>query len=488
MTLNGELLRDCGYSLKKKGYTIKVLNLDDKSSSDCYNPLMYIKENHNNIGYYDNENPIQEDDVMSLINTIMANTKSDNIQNTSGDPFWEKAEMIYLQALFYYTIRHYDKAHQNFTTVLNLIRLSNPDSTGVSNLDRLFDAWEKEEPEAIGVKQYKHFKVAASAPKMMSTIIMVATARLASFNIKEIANMTDTDTMELNRIGMPLDDNSPLLKQINSESNKHIGNGKIAYFVITKPSNNTFNYLASIFYTQLFEIIDENAKLCGGSLATPVEIYMDEWAQLGEIPRFVEELAYLRGLNVGITVGLQSLSQLKQKYKDSWESVLDCCDSTLFLGGMSKETLEYLVALLGKKTWYKKSSGRTYARQGSSSTNWDVVGRELATLDELSKMPGGNCVLFIAGIGAFYSKLYNLKEHPNYSELYEPRDKNYQKLYDHKKELQYGENADYKMLCDSGLSFAIPIEKPKIIKVDKDDLKELKRMGIIRFEDLIIKK
>ncbi len=481
-------MRDCGYSLKKKGYTIKVLNLDDKSCSDCYNPLMYIKENHNNIGYYDEEHPIQEDDVMSLINTIMANTKSENIQNTSGDPFWEKAEMIYLQALFYYTLRHYDKAHQNFTTVLNLIRLSNPDSTGVSNLDRLFDSWAKDEPEAIGVKQYKHFKVAASAPKMMSTIIMVATARLASFNIKEIANMTDTDTMELNRIGMPMDDNSPLLKEINSQSNKPIGNGKVAYFVITKPSNNTFNYLASIFYTQIFEIIDENAKLCGGSLATPLEIYMDEWSQLGEIPRFVEELAYLRGLNVGITVGLQSLSQLKQKYKDSWESVLDCCDSTLFLGGMSKETLEYLVALLGKKTWYKKSSGRTYARQGSSSTNWDVVGRELATLDELSKMPSGNCVLFIAGIGAFYSKLYNLKEHPNYSELYEPRENNSQKLYNHKKELQYGENADYKMLCDSGLSFAIPIEKPEIREVDKDDLKDLKRTGVIQFEDLVIKK
>lgn len=266
--------------MKKKGYTIKVLNLDDKSCSDCYNPLMYIKENHNNTGYYDEENPIQEDDVMSLINTIMSNTKSENIQNTSGDPFWEKAEMIYLQSLFYYTLRHYDKAHQNFTTILNLIRLSNPDSNGVSNLDRLFDNWAKEEPEAIGVKQYKHFKVAASAPKMMSTIIMVATARLASFNIREIANMTDTDTMELNRIGMPLDDNSPLLKQINSESNKHIGNGKIAYFIITKPSNSTFNYLASIFYTQVFEIIDENAKLCGGSLATPLEIYMDEWSQL----------------------------------------------------------------------------------------------------------------------------------------------------------------------------------------------------------------
>ena len=141
---------------------------------------MYIKENHNNTGYYDEENPIQEDDVMSLINTIMSNTKSENIQNTSGDPFWEKAEMIYLQSLFYYTLRHYDKKHQNFTTILNLIRLSNPDSNGVSNLDRLFDNWAKEEPEAIGVKQYKHFKVAASAPKMMSTIIMRAPAPCGS--------------------------------------------------------------------------------------------------------------------------------------------------------------------------------------------------------------------------------------------------------------------------------------------------------------------
>ena len=277
---NGELLRDCGYSLKKKGYDIKVLNLDDKSSSDCYNPLMYIKENKNNDGYFSEEHPIQEDDVMNLINVIMANTKSENIQNTSGDPFWERSEMIFLQALFYYVLRHYDKSHQNFTAILNLIRLSEPNANGKSELDRLFDNWAKEEPDAIGVKQYKHFKVAANAPKMMSTIIMVATARLASFNIKEIANMTNIDTMELYRLGMPIDDNSKLLKEINESSSQHIGNGKIAYFIITKPSNGTFNYLASIFYTQVFEIIDENAKLCGGSLATPLEIYMDEWAQL----------------------------------------------------------------------------------------------------------------------------------------------------------------------------------------------------------------
>ncbi len=278
-----ELLRDCGYSLKKKGYTIKVLNLDEKTVSNCYNPFLYIKEVRNFdtiLGKEIDNNQIQEDDVMTLINTLIANTKVEGIDSTTGDPFWQKAEMLYLQAIFYYIIRRYDKRQRNFTNVLRLIRLSNPDGTGVSELDRLFTKWEKEEPDAIGVKQYKHFKVAASAPKMMSTIIMVATARLAVFNIKEVAGLTDTDDMELDRIGMPIDDNSPLLKEINKTTGKHIGNGKIAYFIITKPSDSTFNFLASIFYTQVFAMIDENAKRCGGSLATPLEIYMDEWAQL----------------------------------------------------------------------------------------------------------------------------------------------------------------------------------------------------------------
>ena len=277
------MLRDCGYSLKQKGYTIKVLNLDEKDKSNSYNPFMYIKESttfNDIIEASDKSHQIQEDDVMSLINTLMMNTKSENIENTSGDPFWEKAEMIFLQSLFYYTIRHYEKRHQNFTTILNLIRLSSPDNKGNSTLDILFDNWAKDEPDAIGVKQYKHFKVAASSPKMLSTIIMVATARLAAFNIKEIANLTETDDMELKRIGMPLDDDSPLLKEINKTTGKNIKNGKIAYFIVTKPSDSTFNFLASLFYTQVFAMIDENAKLCGGSLPTSLEIYMDEWAQL----------------------------------------------------------------------------------------------------------------------------------------------------------------------------------------------------------------
>lgn len=241
-TQSGELLRDCGNSLKKKGYTIKVLNLDEKSHSNHYNPILYVKQMKT---FYDvlkceDNHQIQEDDVMTLINTLIANTKVEGIDSTTGDPFWIKAEMIYLQALFYYVIRHYDKRHQNFTNILRLIRLSNPNNNGVSELDSLFLEWEKTEPDSIGVKQYKHFKVAAGTPKMMSTIIMTATARLAVFNIKEIHELTDDDDMELERIGMPLDDEDPLLKEINDSSEKKVGNGKIAIFVITKPSDRNF--------------------------------------------------------------------------------------------------------------------------------------------------------------------------------------------------------------------------------------------------------
>ena len=194
----------------------------------------------------------------------------------------------------------------------------------------------------------------------------------------------------------------------------------------------------------------------------------------GEIPRFIEELAYLRGLNVrNNDSDYNHFGQLKKVYRDNWESVLDCVDTILFLGSNSKETLEYIVTLLGKKTWYKKSTGRTFSRQGSSSTNWDIVGRELATLDELSQMQKGYCILFIATVGAFYSKLYDLKEHPDYSDLYEPWANNKEKLYDHHKELCYKENDNYKLLCDCGLYFAKPLRNPQIEEVNSKDLKEI---------------
>lgn len=427
-------------SLINLGYDIRVLNLVDKSKSDHFNPLMYIKKINKTIdNSKETQEWIAEDDVMTLINTIMLNTKSETIESNTGDPFWEKAEMVFLQAIIYYIIFNYEDKEKNFKTVLKLIRLAEPDKEGNSTLSRMFDVWAEKNPENIGVKQWKHFKVSASSPKMMSTIIMTASARLAPFNISEIESMTVDDTMELNRIGGKGDE------------------GKIAYFIINSPNDSTFNFMASILYTQIFSIIDANASKNNGSLSTPVQIYCDEWAQLGVIPRYLENLAYVRGLNCGITTCLQSLSQLKKVYKDNWETALDCSDYVLFLGSRSKETLEYMSSMLGKKSWYKKSSGRTYSKQGSSSYNWDIVGRELAFVDELARMESGYGILLVAGMRPFYSKLYDLTKHPRYNELFESwnEKETIQNKYDHS--IERGKDKETKrkqqMFRELGLGF-----------------------------------
>ena len=446
-----ELLRDCGMSLINKGYDVRVLNVVDKHLSDHFNPLMYIKKVPKDYKMLDCSNGmtfneeiqekdwIAEDDVMTLINTLMLNTKSETIDSNTGDPFWEKAEMVFLQAIMYYVIFNYDDKDKNFKTILELIRLAEPDKEGNSSLSRMFDAWERKDPDNIGIKQWHHFKVSASSPKMMSTIIMTASSRLAPFNISELEKMTVDDTIELNRIGKPGDE------------------GKIAYFVITSPNSQTFNFLANIMYSQIFSIIDYNASKNNGSLATPCQIYMDEWSQLGTIPRFLEMLAYIRGLNCGITIGLQSLSQLKKTYKDNWETALDCCDYILFLGSRSKETLSYMSEMLGKKSWYKKSSGRTYSKQGSSSTNWDIVGRELAQTDEIARMEEGKCILLASGLRPFVSKLYDIKKHPRYSELFEPwaRDETIHNYYDHLKQRNISKElqSQQRLLNQLGLPF-----------------------------------
>lgn len=401
----GELLRDCGMSLVNKGYDIRVLNLVEKYKSDHFNPLLYIKK----VNRYVDENSegeewIAEDDVMTLINTLMLNTKSETIESNTGDPFWERCESMFLQSIIYYVIFNYEEKDRNFKTVLELIRLAEPDKNGDSVLGNMFKVWETKDPNNIGIKQWKHFKVSASSTKMMSTIIITASARLSPFNIAELESITVDDTMELNRIGAKGD------------------KGKIAYFIINSPNDSTFNFIASIMYTQIFSIIDYNANHNNGSLATPCQVYCEEWSQLGVIPRYLENLAYVRGLNCGITTCLQSLSQLKKVYKDNWETALDCCDYVLFMGSRSKETLEYMSSMLGKKTWYKKSSGRTYSKQGSSSTNWDIVGRELAFIDEIARMEKGYCILLVSGLRPFYSKMFDLSKHPRYGELFEAWD------------------------------------------------------------------
>ena len=442
----GELLRDCGNALKEQGYDIKVLNIDEKWKSNHYNPLNYIKklpidaidvktiERARMEGKDDEKldedtfnerinHVIQEDDVMSLVNTLFANTKGD-IDTTQGDPFWEHLANLYVQALIYIALWYNKVFGQacNFQTILYYISVTKLDEDGnITEIDNLVNKIREEEPDYIGINQWDLFKTSATTPKTLTTVTLEAVARLNSFNIKEVKNLTSDDDMELNRIGKGGDE------------------GKIAYFIITNPNDNTFNYLANMFYSQIFNIIDKNAKENDGSLAVPTDLYMDEWYQLGEIPRFLEILAYVRGLNCGVLIGVQSVGQLEGRYKDNWETVFDCCDHILFLGSKSKKTLDYMSAIMGKQTLYKYTTGKTRSKQNSNSKNWDIYGRELATIDELGRMKKGYAILLSGEYLPLYSKLYDLNKHPRYDLIFEPWDKgnpvNDAKRYNHQQEM-----------------------------------------------------
>lgn len=442
----GELLRDCGNALKEQGYDIKVLNIDEKWKSNHYNPLKYIKklpidaidvktiERARMEGKDDEKldedtfnerinHVIQEDDVMSLVNTLFANTKGD-IDTTQGDPFWEHLANLYVQALIYIALWYKKVFGQacNFQIILYYISKTKLDEDGnITEIDNLVNKIREEEPDYIGINQWDLFKKSATTPKTLTTVTLEAVARLNSFNVKEVKNLTSDDDMELNRIGKGGDE------------------GKIAYFIITNPNDNTFNYLANMFYSQIFNIIDKNAKENDGSLAVPTDLYMDEWYQLGEIPRFLEILAYIRGLNCGVLIGVQSVGQLEGRYKDNWETVFDCCDHILFLGSKSKKTLDYMSAIMGKQTLYKYTTGKTRSKQNSNSKNWDIYGRELATIDELGRMKKGYAILLSGEYLPLYSKLYDLNKHPRYDLIFEPWDKgnpvNDAKRYNHQQEM-----------------------------------------------------
>lgn len=442
----GELLRDCGNALKEQGYDIKVLNIDEKWKSNHYNPLKYIKklpidaidvktiERARMEGKDDEKldedtfnerinHVIQEDDVMSLVNTLFANTKGD-IDTTQGDPFWEHLANLYVQALIYIALWYKKVFGQacNFQIILYYISKTKLDEDGnITEIDKLVNKIREEEPDYIGINQWDLFKKSATTPKTLTTVTLEAVARLNSFNVKEVKNLTSDDDMELNRIGKGGDE------------------GKIAYFIITNPNDNTFNYLANMFYSQIFNIIDKNAKENDGSLAVPTDLYMDEWYQLGEIPRFLEILAYIRGLNCGVLIGVQSVGQLEGRYKDNWETVFDCCDHILYLGSKSKKTLDYMSAIMGKQTLYKYTTGKTRSKQNSNSKNWDIYGRELATIDELGRMKKGYAILLSGEYLPLYSKLYDLNKHPRYDLIFEPWDKgnpvNDAKRYNHQQEM-----------------------------------------------------
>ena len=377
----GEILRKSGKYLKKQGYHISVLNLDDMSKSAYYNPFHYI-------------NPEKEEDVMMLIKAIMENT--DDPDKKGGDGFWDKAELLYLQSIFYYILYELPKEEQHIPMVLELMRMSEikeDDEDYKSDFDILMDILEREKgSDHIAVVQYKHFKV--SAGKTAKSIIITASARLSPYNIKALKNLSLTDDMKLDEVGKK----------------------PTAVFVIMPPSNKTYSFVSGMLFTQLFQVLNYQANNeFGGVLPMHVRCVLDEFANTCKIPNFVEFLAYARSLNIGIVPILQSLEQLKKMYKDDWQVILDNCSSFLFLGSIKNmDTLKYVSELIGKGTYDKRNMSRTKGRQSSTSRNEDRLGRSLLEPNEIQKMKKKKCILFVSGYSPFFSDKINYKQVPNY--------------------------------------------------------------------------
>lgn len=386
----GEILEKAGYFLSEiKGYKIRVLNLDDKTLSDGYNPFIYIHPERD--GY--------EERVLSLIETIIINTDGGEKKGGS-DPFWDKAERLFLQAIFFFTCDGFVPEERNMNTVIQLIamlQIAEDEDNYDSDLDYFAAIFERKHgSDHIGVQQWKEFRQKASG-KTAKSIVISAVARLAPFRTRTIRKIFSYDTMHID----------------------WVGEEKTAIFVVVPPTDTTFNFIAGMLFTQLFQELQYCAtqvhKHEGQRLPVPCRFILDEFANTCTIPNFVKILAYARSFGIGITPILQSLEQIKNMYKDEWGVIVDNCNELLYLGSITHmDTLEYMSKLLGKGTFDKRTTGRTRGKQGSSSENFDVIGRELMTADEIRQLKKENCLLVVGGRSPFYSEKYDYTKHPNY--------------------------------------------------------------------------
>ncbi|BAL01888.1 hypothetical protein OBV_p-00330 (plasmid) [Oscillibacter valericigenes Sjm18-20] len=396
----GEILEKAGYFLEKvKGFKLRVLNLDNKQRSDGYNPFVYIHPERE--GY--------EERVLSLIEAIIINTDGGE-KKTGSDPFWDKAERLFLQAVFFFTCDGFPIEERNMNTVLSLIaklKIEEENDNRDSDLDYFARIFEENLNAAdtlhhnagtmnIGVQQYKEFREKASG-KTAKSIVISAVARLAPFRTSAVRRIFSYDTMHLDRLGEEL----------------------TAIFVVVPPTDTTFNFIAGMLFTQMFQELQYCAtqvhKHDGQRLPIPVRFILDEFANTCTIPQFVKILAYARSFGIGIVPVLQSLEQIKNMYKDEWGVIVDNCNTLLYLGSITHmDTLEYMSKLLGKGTFDKRTTGRTRGRSGSSSQNFDVIGRDLMDTAEIRKLPKENCLLVVGGRNPFYSDKYDYTSHPNY--------------------------------------------------------------------------
>lgn len=383
----GTVLIECGKLLQRGGYRIKVLNTINFKKSMKYNPFAYLRS---------------EKDILKLVNTIIANTKGDG--EKSGEDFWVKAEKLYYTALIGYIWYEAPDEEKNFTTLLEMINASEAredDEDFQNPVDLMFERLEEKDPEHFAVKQYKKYKLAAG--KTAKSILISCGARLAPFDIKELRELMETDEMELDTIG----------------------DRKSALFVIISDTDDTFNFVVSILYTQLFNLLCDKADdVYGGRLPVHVRCLLDEFANIGQIPKFEKLIATIRSREISASIILQSQSQLKAIYKDNADTIVGNCDTTLFLGGKEKTTLKEISEILGKETIDSFNTSETRGRELSHGLNYQKLGKELMTQDEIAVMDGGKCILQLRGVRPFFSDKFDITKHPKYKYLSDADPKN----------------------------------------------------------------
>ena len=373
----GTILNEVGKLLERKKYRIKCLNLINFKKSMRYNPLAYIRS---------------EKDILKLVNALIMNTKGEG--EKSSEDFWVKAERLYYSALIGYIWYEAPEEERNFITLLDLINASEAredDEEYQSPVDILFQQLEEKEPDHFAVKQYRKFKMAAG--KTLKSILISCGARLAPFDIKELRDLMETDEMELDTLG----------------------DSKAALFVIISDTDTTFNFVAALMYSQLFNLLCDKADdFYGGRLPVHVRLILDEFANIGQIPSFDKLIATIRSREISASIILQSQSQLKTIYKDAADTIVGNCDSTLFLGGKEKSTLKEISELLGKETIDSYNQSENRGSQISHGLSYQKLGKELMSQDELAVMDGGKCIFMLRGVRPFLSEKYDLTKHPNY--------------------------------------------------------------------------